>query len=196
MVKLILASASPRRSEILFNAGYSFDVEPSAFDEGAVDPASMPPHTLAQYLAMKKAEDVAARYPDSVVLAADTFIAFEGQIMGKPHTPQEARRMLRALSGRTHFVITGYALVHLSARREIVHSVESRVTFKPLSLDDIDQYIATGEPLDKAGAYAIQGIGAALVASLDGDLSNVIGLPLDAVSADLASLGILPAPTV
>ena len=196
MVKLILASASPRRSEILFNAGFSFDVEPSAFDEGAVDPLSMPPHALAQYLAMKKAEEVAARYPDSVVLAADTFIAHEGQIMGKPHTPQEASRMLRELSGRTHSVITGYAIVHLSARREIVHSVESRVTFKVLTPEDIDQYIATGEPLDKAGAYAIQGIGAALVERLDGDLSNVIGLPLDAVAVDLASLGIKPTPTV
>lgn len=189
---MILASASPRRRELLERAGFRFEVIPSDFDEGAIDPSSMPPHALAQYLAMKKAEDVAVRHPDGVVIAADTFIAHEGQIMGKPHTPEEARRMLGALGGRTHSVITGYAIVHLGSRRELVHSVQSRVTFKELTPDEINAYIATGEPLDKAGAYAIQGIGARLIASLDGDLDNVIGLPVADVIADLRTFGIGP----
>lgn len=196
MSKFILASASPRRSELLAREGFAFDVVPSAFDEGAIDPSSMQPHTLAQYLAMKKAEEVAVRYQGRVVLAADTFIAFEGHIMGKPHTQQEARRMLSALSGRTHSVITGYAIVHLASRRELVRSVESRVTFKELSSEEIESYIATGEPLDKAGAYAIQGIGARFIESLAGDLSSVIGLPVSAVIVDLETFGIKPASSV
>ena len=164
-------------------AGYAFTVDPSSFDEDSVDPHSMPPHDLARFLSLQKALDVASRHPDSVVLAADTFIVHEGEIMGKPHAPEEARRMLRALSGRTHSVITGYSIV--DGQKHISDSVESRVTFRQLTEKEIDEYIASGEPLDKAGAYAIQENGAALVESLEGSLDNVVGLPMDEVSEAL-----------
>jgi septum formation protein len=184
MKTLVLASGSPRRKELLAKAGYAFLVDPSSFDEEGIDPSSMPPHELARFLSLQKALDVSSRHPDSVVLAADTFIVLDGEIMGKPHTPEEATRMLRTLSGRTHSVITGYSFV--LGQRHFSDSVESRVTFRDLSDDDIEEYVRTGEPLDKAGAYAIQGKGAALVENLEGSLDNVIGLPLDEVSRSLS----------
>jgi len=183
MKTLVLASGSPRRKELLEKAGLIFQVDPSSFDEDSVEPASMPPHELARFLSLKKAEDVASRHPKAVLLAADTFIVLKGKIMGKPHTSEEAHRMLRALSGNTHSVITGYTVMD-SSRTE-THSVESMVTFRELSNNDIEEYVKTGEPLDKAGAYAIQEKGKALVEKLEGSLENVIGLPMDQVSNSL-----------
>ena len=184
MKNLVLASGSPRRKEILEKAGYAFTIDPSDFDEDSVDPHSMPPHELARFLSLQKALDVAARHTGSVVLAADTFIVFEGEIMGKPHTPEEATRMLMKLSGRTHSVITGFSIVQGAQ----IHSdsVESRVTFRELRTREIEDYVGTGEPLDKAGAYAIQEMGSALVEDLEGSLDNVIGLPLQEVSSVLS----------
>ncbi len=188
MKDLILASGSPRRKEILENAGYEFDIVPSEYVEDLT--LDMPPHELARHLSEGKAWDVARTHSDSVVLAADTFIAFEGHLLGKPHTPEEAQRMLRTLSGRTHSVITGFTVVQYS--RVVSRSVETKVLFKELSDSDINDYIATGEPLDKAGAYAIQGIGERLVQDIEGDYLNVVGLPLAEVMDVLHEFDISP----
>ena len=190
MSKLILASNSPRRKELLEQAGLTFSVIPSGFDEGTVDPHSMAPDRLAEFLALKKARDIASAHPDAVVLGADTFILLNGEIMGKPHTPEEARRMLQALSKRMHSVITGFAIVQ--GEREYTLAIESKVTVKKLSPDHIEAYIATGEPLDKAGAYAIQREGSKLVKRLEGSVDNVIGLPVAQVIRALAEFKIKP----
>ena len=188
MRSLILASGSPRRREILQNAGFEFDVVPSEYVEDLT--LDMPPLELAKHLSAGKAWDVARNHSDSVVLAADTFIAFDGRILGKPDTPEDAWEMLSMLSGMTHSVITGFTVIQYS--NIVSRAVETRVTFRELSEGDIEGYIATGEPLDKAGAYAIQGIGEHLVQSIDGDYLNVVGLPLEEVTEVLRQFGVAP----
>jgi septum formation protein len=173
--RLILASASPRRRELLSQIGVVFDVDAAHVDEGD-DP---------RVNAVEKARAAAARHrgEDAVVLGADTEVVLDGSVLGKPGGEAHAREMLRRLSGRSHAVVTAYALVDCTTGRELVRSVETDVTFRHLTDDDIDAYVATGEPLDKAGAYGIQGRGAVLVDRVDGDYFNVVGLPL----ADLAA---------
>jgi septum formation protein len=173
--RLILASASPRRRELLSQIGVVFDVDAAHVDEGD-DP---------RVNAVEKARAVAARHrgEDAVVLGADTEVVLDGSVLGKPGGEAHAREMLRRLSGRSHAVVTAYALVDCTTGRELVRSVETEVTFRHLTDDDIDAYVATGEPLDKAGAYGIQGRGAVLVDRIDGDYFTVVGLPL----ADLAA---------
>jgi septum formation protein len=173
--RLILASASPRRRELLSQIGVVFDVDAAHVDEGD-DP---------RVNAVEKARAVAARHrgEDAVVLGADTEVVLDGSVLGKPGGEAHAREMLRRLSGRSHAVVTAYALVDCTTGRELVRSVETDVTFRHLTDDDIDAYVATGEPLDKAGAYGIQGRGAVLVDRIDGDYFTVVGLPL----ADLAA---------
>jgi septum formation protein len=173
--RLILASASPRRRELLSQIGVVFDVDAAHVDEGD-DP---------RVNAVEKARAAAARHrgEDAVVLGADTEVVLDGSVLGKPGGEAHAREMLRRLSGRSHAVVTAYALVDCTTGRELVRSVETDVTFRHLTDDDIDAYVATGEPLDKAGAYGIQGRGAVLVDRIDGDYFNVVGLPL----ADLAA---------
>ena len=175
MRRLILASASPRRRELLSQIGVVFDVDAAHVDEGD-DP---------RVNAVEKARAAAARHrgEDAVVLGADTEVVLDGSVLGKPGGEAHAREMLRRLSGRTHAVVTAYALVDCTTGRELVRSVETEVTFRHLTDDDIDAYVATGEPLDKAGAYGIQGRGAVLVDRIDGDYFTVVGLPL----ADLAA---------
>jgi septum formation protein len=173
--RLILASASPRRRELLSQIGVVFDVDAAHVDEGD-DP---------RVNAVEKARAGAARHrgEDAVVLGADTEVVLDGSVLGKPGGEAHAREMLRRLSGRSHAVVTAYALVDCTTGRELVRSVETDVTFRHLTDDDIDAYVATGEPLDKAGAYGIQGRGAVLVDRIDGDYFTVVGLPL----ADLAA---------
>ncbi len=175
MRRLILASASPRRRELLSQIGVVFDVDAAHVDEGD-DP---------RVNAVEKARAAAARHrgEDAVVLGADTEVVLDGSVLGKPGGEAHAREMLRRLSGRSHAVVTAYALVDCTTGRELVRSVETDVTFRHLTDDDIDAYVATGEPLDKAGAYGIQGRGAVLVDRIDGDYFTVVGLPL----ADLAA---------
>ena len=174
---LILASASPRRADILRRAGLDFRVMPAA-DEINPSP-DLPPERYAAESALNKALSVAARCtPDDVVLAADTVVYLDG-IMGKPKDDGDAFDMLKSLSGRTHSVVTGYAVLH---NGETFTGYErTLVTFKELSDGEIAAYIATGEPSDKAGAYAIQGGAGAFVEKTEGDTLNVIGLPTCAV---------------
>jgi septum formation protein len=185
-VRLILASASPRRQELLSRAGLSFDVIPSSYEEDLS--LNMPPMELAMYLAHGKAREVAARYPDVVVIGADTFIVHEGDILGKPSGEDDAREMLGALSGKAHEVITGYTVIH--GDKVVSQSVSTKVVFRQLSDDEINEYVATGEPMGKAGAYAIQGMGEKLVERIEGSLDNVIGLPVNEVMEVLRKFGI------
>jgi septum formation protein len=191
MKTLVLASGSPRRRELMEAAGYRFEVLPSAYAERHDHPVA--PTDLAPGLALGKARDVAySRHDLPVVLAADTFIALDGAILGKPSSEADARRMLGLLSGRAHEVITGVAVVDAETGREETRAVVSRVWFRELTDAEIAEYVATGEPMDKAGSYAIQGIGALLVARLEGPMDNVVGLPMAETAAMLAEFGIRP----
>ena len=172
----ILASASPRRRELLAQIGLSFIVVPSRLQE--INQSGMKPHLHATYFAEAKARDVADRYPNRWVLGADTIVILGQEILGKPADPPEAFSTLSRLAGRSHSVITGICLMHPGI--EVVESewVETKVFMRSLSAGDIEGYIRTGEPMDKAGAYGIQGIGGCLVQRIEGSYSNVVGLPL------------------
>jgi nucleoside triphosphate pyrophosphatase len=187
-MKLILASTSPRRAEILHDAGYSFLVVSSAVDETPIPGESPTDHV--QRLAAAKAELVAARTTSpAIVLAADTVVTLEGRIFGKPRSTDEARHMLENLSGRTHAVLTGVTLIRLpdAERRSFVES--TLVHFAQLPDEEISRYLATEEPHDKAGAYAIQGRAGRYIPRIEGDYFNVVGLPLAHVAQALADLG-------
>lgn len=187
--QLILGSSSPRRRELLAALGIRFDVIPSTIDESLMPGET--PETHVSRLAVAKARDVAARVPGQWVLGADTIVVIDDRILGKPHDAEEAREMLAMLSDRVHTVFTGYALVNQQyPDKERVRRVASRVHIREISADEISAYVKTGEPMDKAGSYAIQGIGAALVADVAGSYTNVVGLPLCEVAQDLQALGI------
>lgn len=188
MRKIILASASPRRRDILKNAGLDFRVDAGDYEEDLS--LKLKPHELAKFLSHEKAKAVAARHKDTLIIAADTFILYKSNILGKPHTNAEAKRMLTILNNKTHSVITGFTILDTATKKKISKSVETKVTFKKLTANEIVSYIKTGEPLDKAGAYAIQGLGALLVKKIDGDYFNVIGLPLSALADCLKKFGI------
>jgi len=172
----ILASASPRRQELLGQLGLSFIVVPSRLQE--INQSGMKPHVHATYFAEAKAKEVADRYPHKWVLGADTIVVLGQEILGKPADFTEASSMLSRLGGQRHRVITSICLVHASM--EVMESewVETKVFMRSLSVKDIKGYIRTGEPMDKAGAYGIQGIGGCLVQRIEGSYSNVVGLPL------------------
>jgi septum formation protein len=187
-MNLILASGSPRRAQILHDAGISFSVLSSAVDE-TIYPGETP-QQLVQRLADAKAELVAARsVGPAILIAADTVIALDGQILGKPRSTDEARRMLELFSGRTHSVITGVSLTRLPEmeRRQFIET--TLVTFAPLTRDEISRYLATEEPYDKAGAYAIQGRAGRYIPRIEGCYFNVVGLPLARLVAALRELG-------
>lgn len=186
--KLILASASPRRKEILEQIGLTFETEPSNASEDMT--ADLPPHLLAQNVSAEKARTVASRHRDALIIAADTFIVLDGRIMGKAHTAEEARKMLSRLSGRMHTVITGLVLLDAGTGRMVSDSVETKVHMKKMSPDEIEAYVRSGEPIGKAGAYAIQGLGAVLIEGIEGDYSNVVGLPLRALAEGLRKFGV------
>lgn len=176
-VPLVLASRSPRRRALLERLGLAFDVRPSPDDERW--PEGEAPGTAVERLALEKAEAVAHAAPEALTLGADTVVVLEGTVLGKPADPEEARRMLRRLSGATHTVYTGLALVHPASGRRVTAHETTAVTFAPLTEDEIARYVATGAPLDKAGAYGIQDdAGALFVTRIEGDYYNVVGLPL------------------
>ena len=187
-MKLILASASPRRAQILKDAGISFVVISSAVDETPYDNET--PNQMVQRLADAKAELVAARaVGPAILVAADTVVVLDGQILGKPRSTDDARRMLELFSGRTHSVVTGVTVIRLPEmeRRQFVET--SLVTFSPLSRDEISRYLSTDEPYDKAGAYAIQGHAGRYIPRIEGCYFNVVGLPLARLVATLQELG-------
>jgi len=190
---LVLASASPRRRELLKNAGIPFIVQPSTIPELPWEGEA--PQACAERLAREKALDVFRLRPQDFVLGADTIVIVNGQILGKPHDVADAARMLRLLVGRTHQVTTGVCLMRPDDKgRSSVDDTRSettRVTMSGLNEDDIRSYIATGEPMDKAGAYAIQGIASRWISQIEGDYFNVVGLPVSLVYRMLQENGAL-----
>lgn len=191
MSRLILASQSPRRKKLLTEAGVSFDTVTSNYLEDMT--LDLPPHRLVEVLAKGKADDVVSRYKDMgrVILGADTIVCFGKDILGKPEDIQDARKILGMLSGQEHSVITGFAIVDTDSELTRVGNVLTKVVFKKLTTKLIDDYIDTGQPLDKAGAYGIQDeLGEQLVERIDGDYDNVVGLPVSAVLAELKTFDI------
>ncbi|SDM87387.1 septum formation protein [Fictibacillus solisalsi] len=186
MKRLILASSSPRRKELLSMNLLSYEVIPSTIQE-VMDP-SLSPEELVCSLARQKAEDVFRLYPDHVVLGADTIVVNNGTVLGKPAGRKEAIDVLHSLSGRTHTVYTGVSI--LAKEREQLFFVSTDVTFWELSDAEIENYVNSGEPFDKAGSYGIQGLGARLVQSIAGDFYSVVGLPVSRVVKELESFGI------
>lgn len=187
---LVLASASPRRRELLHQAGYDFEVHPADIDEDDF-PATILPSDLALSLAKRKADVIGKRFPDYVVLAADTVVAFGDQILNKPRDAEDAVRMLRLLSGTTHVVITGVAVVHQQANFEKSVKVLSAVHMRPMTDGEIKAYVATNEWVGKAGGYGIQDRDP-FVRKVGGDFSNIVGLPMKATVRLLNEAGVKP----
>jgi septum formation protein len=185
-MRVILASQSPRRRELLSLIGIPHEVRPAHLDE-AVLPGEVP-EAHAERLARSKAETVGAQEPAACVIGADTIVVLDGEILGKPRDASDAAHMLRRLSGRTHTVHTAVAIAHRGRTVSGVESVE--VTFRPISAAQIESYIATGEPMDKAGAYGIQGYGAVIVERVHGDYFAVMGLALGMLVGLLERVGI------
>jgi len=188
---LVLASASPRRRDLLTRAGLRFEILPADVPEEMR--AGEAPRMLVERLAAEKAASVRDRLPAQprrLVLGSDTVVVLDADILGKPRDPEHAVAMLRRLAGRTHTVWTGVAVATTGAEALCVRSVESRVTLRPADEAELRAYVATGEPLDKAGSYALQGEGRRLVSRIDGSESNVIGLPLEETLELLAAAGL------
>lgn len=189
MSEIILASASPRRSELLKNMGLDFKVMVSDADEDSID-TSVPPEIYVQELALLKAADVAKKIiknKNAIVISADTIVVNNGKILGKPKDEADAKAMLKSLSGKVHNVYTGFCVMRLSDAFTVCKNVCTGVVFKNLTDEKIERYISTGEPMDKAGAYGIQGMGGMLVEKIDGDYFNVVGLPVSELSDTLES---------
>ena len=180
---LILASASPRRAELLKQLNPEFQVVAS--DAAEIFDEQLSPWELCQLNAHRKARAVAKKYPDALVLGADTLVFLDNDAMGKPSSLVEAKRMLARLQGQTHQVVTGVSLIHLRAHRERTFAASTDVTFRPLTAEQIDDYLSKTNPLDKAGAYAVQEHGALIVAEISGSFSNVVGLPVEQLKSEL-----------
>ncbi len=190
---IILASASPRRQALLASLGICFQVTPARFREPAPEPGQLP-RDYALFLAREKALEVAVKKPKSLVIAADTIVVLEDAIMGKPKSHDHALEMLRKLQGNTHLVVTGTCI--MSAQPEREKSFACRTTVEMVRTSDriLEEYVKTGEPADKAGAYAIQGLGAFLVSSVSGSFTNVVGLPLAHVWKALLDMEVIRLP--
>ncbi len=189
MRKIVLASASPRRAELLRQIGLEFEVDQGDYRE-EVPLAGADPRELVKYLSREKAKNVAFRHPDVLIVAADTVVVCGNNILGKPPSVSGARKMLKALNGRAHLVVTGFTVMDTGGGKSTTRSVETRVLVKKLTAGEIDAYVRTGEPLDKAGAYGIQGLGAVIVERIEGDYFNVVGLPLAALAEALKEFGV------
>ncbi|MFL5619214.1 MAG: Maf family protein [Gemmatimonadaceae bacterium] len=185
-LRVILASQSPRRRELLTLVGIAHEVRPADIDESYL--AGERPHEHAERLARGKTAVIVDREPDAVVIGSDTIVVVDGEVLGKPADERDAERMLARLAGRSHTVVTAVAVAWRGQTRSAVEEVG--VTFHPLTRAEINAYIATREPMDKAGAYGIQGYGATIVSRVDGDYFAVMGLPLQRLTRVLGSLGI------
>ena len=174
--KVILASQSPRRAEILKAVGWEFEAIAADIDETRL--AAEDAVSYIKRLARTKAETVAKGFPGRLVIGADTVVVSDGEILGQPRDDEDARRMLRLLSGKSHEVMTGVALVRAGSSSILIDHETTRVLFAEMSADEIDWYVSTGEPRGKAGAYAIQGRGALFIKEIQGDYFNVVGLPV------------------
>lgn len=174
--KIILASTSPRRKELLATTGIIFETFAPNYTEDLTYP--LPPRELVQHLSQGKADAAAPHHPHAIIIAADTIVVLDGRVLGKPKDKDDARGMLMQLSGTTHSVLTGVTVLDTTTLEHESRAVETRIHFKHLSPQDIDDYLTTGEGADKAGAYGIQGQGQRLIERVDGDIDAVIGLPV------------------
>ncbi|MBI3758340.1 MAG: septum formation protein Maf [Deltaproteobacteria bacterium] len=190
-IRLVLASASPRRKSLLEAAGIAFEIVESGIDEVRLDGEGGADFALR--MAREKVLNVSTRVPDALVLAADTIVECDGRILGKPIDAAEACSMLQTLSGNTHTVVTAFAIASAGAISESA-PILSRVTFRPLSVEEIADYVATGQPLDKAGSYGIQDAGAGFITQVEGERDNVMGLPVREVLEALRRHGIVTSP--
>lgn len=189
MKEIILASTSPRRKELMEITGLPFVVVASPYEEDMT--LKMKPKELVKHLAKGKAQAVADNYQNEIIVGADTIVVLGKQIMGKPGTEAKARTMLKQLSGKPHKVITGYCIIDSATGKTLTKAVETKVYLKKLSDSEITNYIKSGEPLDKAGAYAIQGLGALFIKKIEGDFLNAVGLPIQDLAQDLKKFGIV-----
>ncbi len=185
--RLILASASPRRADLLSQIGLTFEVYPSEIQE-TVPHQNISPEKVTQQLASLKANAVAERYTDGIVIGADTLVSIENELLGKPLNAEHALQMLTRLSGQCHKVVTGVSLINLKEGHEKTWAEVTHVYFREIQKEEIDYYIKSGEAADKAGAYGIQGRGAAFVKRIDGCYFNVVGLPLASLVEQLMDI--------
>lgn len=186
-MRIILASQSPRRRELLERMGITkFDIIPAKGEEIA-DPA-LSPQALVEALSRQKAAEVADQFPDALVIAADTVVAIDGKVLGKPNSPEHAIEMLTNLSGRAHHVYTGFTV--RCGQTIVTAHEDTTVKFRQLTAQEIASYVATGEPMDKAGSYGIQGFGCVLVSGIQGDYYNVVGLPVCRLFQVLEQFGV------
>ncbi len=188
MRKIVLASTSPRRRELLEKLRIPFTVEESGYEEDMSLP--LRPRDLVKLLALEKAKSVALRHGNAVVIGGDTIVVHGTEVLGKPKTRAAARQMLRTINGKELVILTGVALIDTKTGKHVARVAEARVQMRPFSEKEIRSYVATDEPLDKAGAFAIQGYGAALIRSVTGDFFGVVGLPLAIVRDELENMGV------
>jgi septum formation protein len=188
--RIVLASTSPRRRELLQQIGLDFDIVPADIDE-SIRPGESPQEHVVR-LSLAKAAKVAgqSKVEGRWFIGSDTIVLLDNQILGKPRDDEDAKTMLRSLSGREHQVLSGYALIDRKLERQHCEAVATRVRFRNLTDAEIERYIATGEPADKAGSYAIQGLGVCFVAAIEGSYTNVVGLPLCRLTLTLKEFGI------
>lgn len=190
MRKIVLASQSPNRKKIMEQVGLQFEVCPSNYEEDMT--VKLHPMELVKIMSEGKAEDVVKKYQgqDAVVIAADSIIAFENEVFGKPKSTERAKEMLRRISGRVHSALTGFTIIDAQTGKKVSKSVETKVYFKELLPEEIDAYVATGDPLEKAGAYEIQALGSLFVSKIEGDYANIAGLPIFHVAEELKKFGV------
>lgn len=186
--QIILASGSPRRKALLRQIGLKFKVSVSRFPEEEVTEKN--PIKLAQILSLEKAQSVAPKFENAIIIGADTVVALGGTLLGKPRDKKEAERMLEMLSGNQHIVVTGVTVIDTKNKKLKTFSVKSEVWFRKLDPWEIKAYVATGEPMDKAGGYGVQEKGAAFIEKINGDFFNVVGLPLEKLVETLSDFGV------
>lgn len=187
--RIVLASASPRRRELLLGAGLAFDIMVSECDETLRLNES--PEEMVRRLSREKAQDVESKAPEAVIIGADTTVVLDGEILGKPSTPDEAFKMIKSLQGRQHTVVGGFTLLGLPNGEVVTVVSKSEVSLVQISDDIIRRYVATGEPMDKAGSYAVQGIGSQFISKIVGSYTNVVGLDLSTIISELRNRGVI-----
>jgi septum formation protein len=188
MKKIILASGSEQRKLLLENIGLKFKVEKSDYEEDMG--LKLKPHDLAKFLSKAKAQAVAKKHKKAIVIGTDSFIVFKGKLLGKPHTEKRAREMLEELSGKWHSAITGFTVIDTTRNKTMSESRETKVYVKKMTPREIEDYVKTKEPLNKAGSYGIQRLGSFIIEKINGDYTNVVGLPMPALADVLRKLGV------
>jgi septum formation protein len=188
--KIILASISPRRKELLLKTGLTFDVVPTSYEEDMS--LSLKPEDLVKYLSKGKTFSLADSYKDALIIGADTIVVYDGKILGKPHTPEGSVQMLNLLKGKEHSVFTGFTVLDTKDKKYISKVVETKIFFNDLSCKEIEDYVKTGEPLDKAGGYHIQGMGRKFINKFEGSEDSVAGLPVKELMEVLKEFRVKP----